>query len=191
MSMNIHPDGPLADALVACGVVPEQVTIERDDLCQEDVLTFGGDQFSAETLARLAELSLKFPNRFVFATDALQDAFEAAVMTSPAMLKSLAAFDRGQKQQLEDAGLASFAAFDRASESLGEFASRVETACGFGPGELLAVQADEIIIVQPQQIAELPRKNLGLVHTLLMQSAPDVPVLLTGTYTQTPQGNPI
>ncbi|HEY1224635.1 MAG TPA: hypothetical protein VGE54_05345 [Brevundimonas sp.] len=181
METDVHPDGRLAAALVACGVDPVQVKIEWDGLCQEDVLTFLDASLAGATLSALADLYLTFPSRFVFATDALQEAFEAAVTATPAMVRSREALAKGQKQKLEDAGLSSFSAFDPAHETLQDFAMRVETACGFGPGELLKVRAGETISIEPQNPAELRWDKLGLVIALLEQSGLGVPVIVTGT----------
>lgn len=181
METTVHPDGRLATALVACGVDPLQVKIEWDGLCQEDVLTFLDASFADATLSALADLYLTFPSRFVFATDALQEAFEAAVTITPAMVRARAKLVEDQKQKLEDAGLASFAAFDPASETLRGFAMRVETACGFGSGELLKVRGGEAISIEPQQPAELRLDKLRLVIALLEQSGLGVPAIVTGT----------
>ena len=138
--MSEHPTGLLADVLSACGVDARCVEIEWDDLCQEDALTFAGDHHPDTTLNRLADLSLTFPSRFVFATDAPQDSFERMVMASPVILKLRDEFVRDQRRVLEAANLPMFAAFDAAGESLDAFAARVEAACGFEGGEPLAVR---------------------------------------------------
>ena len=182
--MGVQPEGWLADALIKCGTAPDQVSIERDDLCQEDVLTFVGD-FTDETLAALAELYLAFPSRFVFATNALQDAFDAAVMKTPAMVRSRAVLAGQQKQQLEDAGLSGFRAFDPSDETLSDFARRVEAACGFGSREILKAQANGTIVIEPVQTAEVPWDRLMTLYALLEQCAHGVEVLVTGYATAT------
>ncbi|MGH6978282.1 MAG: hypothetical protein ACRED4_03165, partial [Brevundimonas sp.] len=170
--MSEHPTGLLEDALSACGVDPRFVEIEWDDLCQEDVLTFAGDHHPDTTLNRLADLSLTFPSRFVFATDALQDSFERMVMASPVILKLREEFERDQRRVLEAANLSMFAAFDAASESLDAFAARVEAACGFERGELLAVRGDGKISIAPAKPAEVSPADFGKVMALLNQAAP-------------------
>lgn len=178
--MDAHPEGWLADALITCGVAPDQVKVERDDLCQEDVLTFLGADFADETLATLADLYLTFPCRFVFATDALQNAFDTAVMKTPAMVRSRADLAGQLQQKLEDAGLSGFMAFDPAGETLSNFAQRVESACGFGPGELLKAQTGGTIAIEPMQTADIPWDRLMLAQALLMQFGPDVEVAIMG-----------
>jgi hypothetical protein len=74
--MHYQNDRPLVEALAKCGVDVAFVEMEWDDLCQEDVLTFSSAHFSNETLARLADLFLKFPSRFVFPSVDLQNAFD-------------------------------------------------------------------------------------------------------------------
>ena len=80
-----NPEGLLADALVACGVAPELVEVRWDALCQEEVLTFGGDSFSDQVLTCLAELYLTFPSSFVFTSGEAQERFDEAVRQTPAM----------------------------------------------------------------------------------------------------------
>ena len=178
--MGAHPDGWLADALTACGVAPDQVKVERDDLCQEDVLTLVDADFPDEALAALADLYLTFPSRFVFATDALQNAFDSAVMKTPAMVRSRADLARRMKQKLEDAGLSGFMAFDPAGETVSDFAQRIEAACGFGPGELLKVEEGEAIVIEPARPAEVGWNRLGFVLALLEQFGSGVEVVVTG-----------
>lgn len=87
MAADAHPHGPLADALIACGVEPQRVRVKWDGICQEEVLTFLDPAFPEATLAALARLYLTFPSDFVFATDALQNAFQALVKESLALAK--------------------------------------------------------------------------------------------------------
>ena len=63
------------------------VSVERDDLCQQDVLSFSGAEISKLSLDRLAKLALLWPSRFVFATDDLQDEFEQSVRKSVAVAR--------------------------------------------------------------------------------------------------------
>lgn len=110
--MHTRPEGMLAEALTKCGVCADAVAVEWDDLCQENVLSFSGDEFSRASLACLAELFLTFPSRFVFASDELQTAFDDAVGQSPAMLTQVAA-GRVRRQALLGAhGLADFRRFN-------------------------------------------------------------------------------
>ncbi len=106
--MQTRPEGVLAEVLARCGVAAEAVSVEWDDLCQEDVLSFRGTAFSSQTMACLADLYLTFPSRFVFPSDDLQAAFEAAVRQTPAMLSMAAARRAHQQALLDTHGLADF-----------------------------------------------------------------------------------
>lgn len=179
--MGNPPHRLLADALTACGVEPKLVEVEWDSLCQEDVLTFSGSQFSDETLSSLADLYLRFPSRFVFASDGLQEAFESAVEKTPAMARLRGVFEQKQAAKLESMGLSSFEAFDPGRESLAAFAIRTEVACGFDAGELLLVEDGNAIAIKPTRPGVLRPDTLGAVLALLGKSAPDVPTLIIGT----------
>ena len=178
--MDGQPEGPLADALKACGVDRRLVTVEWDSLCQEDVLIFSGADFSNATLVGLADLHLAFPSRFVFETDSLQRAFEHVVIASPAMQKLRAESDREQKGSLVASGLSAFAAFDPDAESLSAFARRVEAACGFEQDQLLTVRGENCIVLDPANPGEFRRDAFGTVLALLEQSASGVSIFIAG-----------
>lgn len=177
--MTEHPTGTLADALSACGVDLRQVEIEWDELCQEDVLTFADKAYSERTMKGLADVYFTFPSRFVFATDALQAAFERTVGDSPRMRRWRDELDESQRRFLETANLSAFKAFDSANETLSAFAVRVEEACGFSRNELLTVRGDAVFI-EPAKPTSIAFADFEKVLPLLMQAAPSVEIRLTG-----------
>lgn len=179
-TMGDRPHGLLAEALASCGVDPAQVDVEWDALCQEDALTFSGVQFSEDTLARLAELFLTFPSRFVFASDDLQDAFEHMVRKTPYMLRAEEESQRHRRKVLETRGLSNFEAFDPGTETLTAFAARAEAACGFSSGAMLSVSGDGTIYLAPSEPEKLKPDDLSTVLWLLMESAPEVPKRIVG-----------
>src|SRR4051812_40640173 len=134
--MDQDNDGPLVEALARCGIDAALVEMEWDDLCREEVVTFSGAHYSHETLARLADLYLTFPTRFVFPSDDLQNAFDRAVLNTPAMQKAREDGARERRTRLKARGLANFQPFDPSRESLTAFTARAEAACGFDGGAM-------------------------------------------------------
>lgn len=178
--MGHRPEGLLAEALSSCGVDPDQVDVEWDALCQEHALTLSRTEVPEETLARLAELYLTFPSRFVFASDDLQNAFEEQVRKTPAMVAAEQQRERDRRTLLETRGLSKFEAFDPNRESLTAFAHRAETACGFPPGTLLSVNGNETICLDPSEPDKLKPEDVLTVLGLLMEFAPGVPKAIIG-----------
>lgn len=179
-SMAIHPTGGLADALISCGIRPEDVKLDRDDLCQEDVLTFSAPNLPSSVLVDLAELYLSFPSRFVFASDALDEAFQRVVSASPRMVALQDQARREQSEWLATRGLSGFAPFDPGSESLGEFAARVEVACGAEPGDLLSVTGEDALLIDPPEPRKLTPDRIQTLMALLQTCAPSLPHVLGG-----------
>ena len=162
--MGVHPENQLADALIACGVNPEEVDVERDDLCQEDVLIFSETDFSHANLVCLAELYLSFPSRFVFASDDLDETFQTIVSQSPRILELQGQLRTHQADWLKDKGLDGFPPFDPVTESVAAFSRRVEAACGFEQGDLLSVDGDGSIWIEPEVRGQL---TLDVTRTLI------------------------
>lgn len=173
--MRIEPKDPLFQLLKACGVDPADVEIALDDLCQENVLTFGGGQGIADTtLSRLAELSLTFPSRFVFASQGVQARFDAAIRNTPRMQAASAEMDRDRIRLRAAHGLSGFPSFNPDEESLAAFARRAEAACGFEPGTALSAGVDRLSVHAPSRSMQH-----FVLLSLVQQSAPQVPVVIT------------
>lgn len=178
--MGTHPEGRLADLLISCGVDPEDVHVERDEPCQEDVLTFSAPRLPQATLVSLAELHLTFPSRFVFASGALNDAFRRIVSQSPGMV-ALRDQLHGQRQEwLRTRGLSAFEPFDPRKESVSDFAARVEAACGARRGELLSAQGEEAIRIHPKEPGTLTLDEFRTLAAVLETFAPDLPCFVDG-----------
>ncbi len=177
--MGDHPIDPLADALMSCGIKPEDVKVDRDDLCQEDVLTFSAANIPDAVLIRLADLYLSFPSRFVFASEELDDAFQRIVSASPRMvaLRDQARWE--QHEWLTTRGLSGFPPFDPESESASEFAARVEIACGTEQGDLLSVSGDAIS-VDPPEPRKLTLDRMKTLMALLDTCGPNRPYFIMG-----------
>lgn len=154
--------------------------MEWDDLCQEDVFTFAGVQFSDENLERLAELYLTFPSRFEFETQDLNGRFERIVSKSPRMLELRRDAEQDMEDRLEAEGLTDFPPFDQVREALGDFARRVEVACGCGAGDLLLVQDGDIIVLAPKTSDSLSFEQIGTVLALLERRAPAIEFRISG-----------
>lgn len=178
--MGDHPTGPLADALMSCGIKPEDVKVEWDDLCQEDVLTFAAANIPDAVLVDLADLYLSFPSRFVFASEELDDAFQRLVSASPRMVALRDQARRQQHEWLATRGLSGFPPFDPENESLGEFAGRVEMACGTERGDLLSVNGDDALLVNPPEPSKLTPDRIRTLMALLQTRAPKLPYFVTG-----------
>lgn len=178
--MSDHPTGPLADALLSCGIKPEDVKVDRDDLCQEDVLTFAGANISKAVLIELADLYLSFPSRFVFASEELDDAFQRIVSASPKMVALRDQAHREQHEWLATRGLSGFPPFDPESESVSEFAARVEIACGTERGDLLSAKGNDTLLVNPLEPSKLTPDRIQTLMALLQMRAPNLPYFLTG-----------
>ena len=174
-----HPSGALASALTKCGVDPKNVSIEYDDLCQEEVLTFAEGPYSASTLASLAELFLTFGCSFVFPDEMLQERFEKAVQSTPQMLTLIGQLEQGRMGRIEAAGLSEFRSYDPSTETLEAFAHRVEAAVGFQPGQTLYVGGGDTIVVAPTGLVEFSPDKFNLLLGLLERAAPQISVLLT------------
>lgn len=80
------------------GVKPEDVKVDWDDLCQEDVVTFAAASIPNAVLIELADLYLRFPSRFVFASEDLDGVFQGIVSASP---KMIALRDQASREQHE------------------------------------------------------------------------------------------
>ncbi|WP_271144956.1 hypothetical protein [Brevundimonas sp. NIBR10] len=170
----------MADALIACGVNPEEVDVERDDLCREDVLTFSTTDFSKANLDGLAELYLSFPSRFVFASDDLDETFQAAVSQSPRILELQYRLRTQQADWLKAKGLAGFPPFDPVTESVLAFSRRVEAACGFGQGDLLSVDDDGAVRIDPKDSGRLTLDDTQTLMALMETFGANVPWRMMG-----------
>jgi len=177
---GVHPTGGLADALGLCGVNYEEVKLERDELCQEDVLTFSATDLSDEVLTLLADLYLSFPSRFVFSSDELEDAFERIVSQSPRMVALREQAANQQRAWLETQGLLNFPPFDPEIESLGNFAARVESACGVERGDLLSIGDDGGISINPKEPTKLTSDATKTLIALLESFSRNLPISVTG-----------
>jgi hypothetical protein len=178
--MGDHPTGPLVDALMSCGIKPEDVKVEWDDLCQEDVLTFAAANIPDAVLVDLADLYLSFPSRFVFASEELDDAFQRLVSAHPRMVALRDQARRQQHEWLATRGLSGFPPFDPENESLGEFAARVEMACGAERGDLLSVNGNDALLVNPPEPSKLTPDRIQTLIALLQTRAPKLPYFVTG-----------
>lgn len=179
-TMGDHPTGPLADALMSCGIQPGDVKIDWDDLCQEDVLTFAAANIPDAVLIELADLYLSFPSRFVFASEELDNAFQRTVSVSPTMVALRDQARREQQEWLATSGLSNFPPFDPESESVSEFAARVEIACGTERGELLLVKGSDALLVNPLKPRTLKLDRMRTLMALLQTCAPNLPCFLSG-----------
>ena len=179
-TMGYHPTGPLADALMSCGIEPDEVKVEWDDLCQEDVLTFAAVNIPNAVLIELADLYLSFPSRFVFASEELDDAFQRTVSELPKMVAQRDQARREQREWLATRGLSSFPPFDAESESVSEFAARVEIACDTERGKLLSVKGNDALLVNPLEPSKLTPDRIQTLMALLQTCAPNLPYFLSG-----------
>lgn len=178
--MGVHPTGGLADALISCGIKPDDVKVDRDDLCQEDVLTFSTTNIPNAVLIELADLHLSFPSRFVFASEELADAFQGIVSASPRIVALQDQARNERREWLTTRGLSAFPPFDPESESVSEFAARVEIACGVERGDLLSVKGKDAISVDPPDPGKLTLDHIKTLMALFETCAPDLPYFLTG-----------
>lgn len=178
--MGDHPTGRLADALMSCGIKPEDVKVDWDDLCQEDVLTFAAANIPNAVLVELADLYLSFPSRFVFASEELDDTFQCIVSASPRMVALQDQSRRRQHEWLAARGLSSFPPFDSESESVSQFAARLEVACGTERGDLLSAKGDDAILVIPLEPSKLTPDRIRTLLALLQTRAPNLPYFLNG-----------
>lgn len=181
--MGDHPTGWLADALVSFGIKPEDVQVEWDDLCREDVLTFASANIPDAVLVDLVDLYLSLPSRFVFASEELDDAFQRLVSASPRMVALRDQARREHHERLATRGLSGFPPFDPENESLGEFAARVEMACGAERGDLLSVRGKDTLLVNPSEPSKLTPDRAATLLALLEVCVPSVPYLLAGRNT--------
>lgn len=163
--------------------MPQDVRLERDDLCQEDVLTFAAANIPNAVLIELADLYLSFPSRFVFASDELGEAFQRLVSASPRMVALQDQARREQYEWLATRGLSGFPPFDPESESVSEFAARVEIACGTERGDLLSVQGNDALLVNPIEPSTLTPDRIQTLMALLQTRAPNLPYCLMGQET--------
>lgn len=178
--MGDHPTGPLADALMSCGMKPEDVKVEWDDLCREYVLTFAAAGIPDAVLLDLADLHLSFPSRFVFASEELDDAFRRLVSASPRMVALRDQASRQQHEWLAARGLSGFPPFDPENETVSEFAARVEMACGAGRGDLLSMKGNDALWVNPLEPGTLTPERIQTLMALLQTRAPNLPCSITG-----------
>jgi hypothetical protein len=177
--MGVHPTGGLADALISCGIAPENVEVEWDDLCQEDVLTFSAKSIPDEVLVNLAELYLSCPSRFVFASEDLEDTFQVLVSKSPRMVALRDQLRNQQQEWLETRGLSAFPPFDPERESASEFSARVEIACDAERGDLLLVNGDDSISIDPREPGQLTLDRTKTLLALLETRAPNLSYFMT------------
>jgi hypothetical protein len=178
--MGDHPTGGLADALISCGIVPEDVKVDRDDLCQEDIITFSAADIPTTVLTALADLYLSFPSRFVFASEELDDAFQGIVSASPRMVALRDQARIEQHEWLTTRGLSAFPPFDPESEGVSEFAARVEIACGSARGDLLSVNGNDAISVDPPEPGKLTLDRMKTLMALLETRAPNLRYFIVG-----------
>jgi hypothetical protein len=170
----------LAYALRKCGVDPDLVEVEWDDLCQEDVLTFACPQLSSRAVEGLADLYLTFPSRFVFASEEVQEAFERAVRNSPWVLQAVEDGHRDRRNRLRLRGLSDFAAYDPQGETLSEFAARAEAAAGLDKASVLSAVSANGLAIQPLNPQEVTLQDFTVLLSLLEGFAHGVTVHVVG-----------
>ncbi|MEN5051784.1 hypothetical protein [Brevundimonas naejangsanensis] len=178
--MGVHPTGGLADALISCGINPEDVKVEWDDVCQEDVLIFSTAHIPNAVLTDLADLYLSFSSRFVFASEDLEKAFQSMVSKSPRLVALRDQALNQQHEWLKTRALSAFPQFDPASESVSDFAARVEIACDAERGDLLSVKGNDAVSVHPRDPSKLTLDRMRTLMALLETCAPNLPYFIMG-----------
>jgi len=85
-----------------------------------------------------------------------------------------------QYDWLKARGLSTFEPFDPENESVSGFAGRVEAACGVERGDLLSIQGDEAISIDPKNPGKLSLDDIKTLTALLDRFAPNLRHFVTG-----------